>query len=95
MFSPTKEPSLILLFIFEQPKNWFIVFEVYETIPIELYRSVRTYDIWKKDAVPKDWSPPNEIEIEKEQQALEEQRRATKETIQEHSKEEFDPTEHF
>jgi hypothetical protein len=69
--------------------------ELFEQIPIELYRSVRTYDIWKKDAVPKDWSPPNDIEDEKEQQALEEQRRATKETIQEHSEEEFNPNEHF
>lgn len=74
--------------------------DLYRFVPVQLYRCIKTFDVWKKDQVPKDYSSraskPQQIEDEKEAQneeealTLEERRKRTLELykIQDTSEEE-------
>lgn len=45
--------------------------ELSKEFPFDLYRSVKTYDIWKKEPIASDYSPPNQIQEEIEAQESE------------------------
>jgi hypothetical protein len=61
--------------------------DLYKFVPVKLYRCIRTYDLWKHDQVPKDFSPRSskahqiedekESTIEEENLTLEERRKRT------------------
>lgn len=68
--------------------------ELQDLIPVELYRSLKTYDIWKKEIPPSDWSPPNPIQDEKEQQQIENSQRQAKK-VQKQTEKGFNPADHF
>ncbi len=45
--------------------------EIYTEFPFKLFKCIRTYDMWKQDPVESDYSPPQPIQEEREEQLLE------------------------